>query len=321
MSKFKIFNAEPEDYSRKAFAILQEVGEVEEALLNQEVLLQRIPEIDALIVRLGLKVNREVIEKGAKLKYILSATTGTDHIDMEAAKEHNIEVVCLKGEEAFLRSIPSTSEYTWALLLALLRNLPQAYQHVLDTGWDRQLFRGHNIAGKKLGILGLGRVGRLVAGYALAFGCELAAYDPFKTEWMEGVQRMEKAEDLMQWSEILCIHIPYDADTHHFLNENLMRLLPQGALMVNTSRGGVWDEAAIVRLLEANHLGGVATDVIEGELTSTQRNKSPLLRQAMHDARVLVTPHIAGATYESMEMTEIFIAKKFKKRFNRTKDK
>ncbi len=316
MKRWKIWNAEPEDYSRKAFQILTQVGEVEEALLDQASLLEKIPEIEVLIVRLGLQVDEAVLSRAQQLKYILSATTGTDHIDMETATRMGIEVVCLKGEESFLRSIPSTAEHTWALLLALMRHIPQAYQHVLQEGWDRQIFRGHNLSQKRLGILGLGRVGRQVATFAVTFGCETGYYDPAPRTSMDGLQRFPSAEALMEWSEILCIHIPYDKSTHHFLNHDRLQYLPQGALVVNTSRGGIWDEKALVHLLQTNHLGGVATDVIENELEATLRNNSPLLQQAKIDQRILITPHIAGATFESMEMTEVFIAQKFVRSIN-----
>lgn len=312
MKKWKIWNAEPEDYSRKAFHLLGDVGDVQEELLDQAALLEKIPEIEVLIVRLGLQVDQAILRRAKQLKYILSATTGTDHIDMETATELDIKVVCLKGEEAFLRSIPSTAEHTWALLLALIRHLPQAYQHVIQNGWDRQIFRGHNLSGKRLGVLGLGRVGCQVATFAKTFGCETGFYDPAPSILMHGLQQFPSAEQLLQWSEILCIHIPYDKSTHHYLNYERLQHLPLGALLVNTSRGGVWDETALVRLLQADHIGGVATDVIENELDEVQRSASPLLQQAKKDQRILITPHIAGATFESMEMTEIFIAKKFR---------
>lgn len=309
---FTILNAEPEDYSRKAVKILEKVGKVIEKELSQDTILDEIKGVDALIVRLGIKVSRELIEKGGRLKYILSATTGTDHIDLEAAKEKGIEVICLKGEETFLRTIPSTSEHTWALLLAILRNLNAAANHVLEDGWNRQLFRGNNLLGKKIGILGLGRVGRHVARYAMAFNCKVAAYDPYKTEWLDGVQRFDTAEALLGWSDILSIHIPLDDSTNGFLNKELLQHLPKGAILVNTSRGGVWDEDAILELLDNKHLGGVATDVIQHEQDVSLRAKSKMIAYAKEHTNLLITPHIAGATFESMEMTEIFIANKLK---------
>lgn len=312
-----MLNAESQDYSRKAYQILCKLGAVTEKNLTKEELPAYLHTCEILIVRLGIKVTKEVMDSAPKLRYIVSATTGTDHIDMEAANKKGIEIVCLKGETAFLESIPSTAEHTWGLLLSLLRHIPQAHEHVRHGGWDRQKFRGHNLSSQKLGILGLGRVGRQVARYALAFGCEAAACDPYIEHWPNNeVQRFQAAADLLQWCDILCIHIPYTADNHHFLNRTLLAHLKTGAVLVNTSRSGIWDERAIVELLQSRQISALATDVIDNEQTTELRAKSPLLKYAQLHPHVLITPHIAGATFESMRMTEVFIAEKLTKIIN-----
>lgn len=311
MKTWKILNAESADYSRKAYQILCKLGEVQEENYSQTQLLENIKDFDILIVRLGLQVNRDILDKAPRLRYILSATTGTDHIDMEYANKKGIQVICLKGEAQFLQTIPSTAEHTWALLLALLRHIPDAFSHVQQGGWDRQLFKGHNLSGKKLGILGLGRVGKQVGNYALAFGCETGAYDPYLEQWPNpGITRFETATALLQWCDILCIHIPYDASSFRFLNRQLLTGLRKGAIIINTSRSGIWDEKAVVSLLRSGHLAGVATDVIDHEQEPDLRKQSSLVKYAKTCQNVLITPHIAGATYESMEMTEEFIAEK-----------
>ncbi|MBL7860711.1 MAG: hypothetical protein JNJ65_06065 [Cyclobacteriaceae bacterium] len=309
----RILNAEPHEYSRKAYSILSELGTVTEQELSQQQLEEEIQGFDVLIVRLGLRVTREVINRGKSLKFILSATTGTDHIDLTAAAERNIQVICLKGEEEFLRSIPSTAEHTWALLLALVRQLPGAVQSVQQGQWNRDAFKGHNLSGKRLGIFGLGRVGKQVAHYARAFNCEVAAYDPDQSTWLEFVHRFPEARALAGWSDIICIHIPYSAKTHHFIGKELLPHFKKGSLVINTSRGGVWDEPFVGEYLQRGNLAGVATDVLEFELEAEKRATSPLLKAMKENYNVIITPHIAGATYESMEMTEMFIAEKLKK--------
>lgn len=307
----KILNAEAEDYSREALQILLQIGTVDEKNLTQGELLDNIAPYTIVIVRLGLKVDKAVIDKATHLRFIVSATTGTDHIDVEYAAQKGIQIVCLKGETDFLQSIPSTAEHTWALLLSVLRNIPAAYRHVLEGAWERHLFRGHNLSGQKIGILGLGRVGRQVARYAGAFGCDTGAYDAYLKEWpMPEVARFHNATSMLQWCDILCIHIPYSADNHHFLNRTMLAHLKTGAVVVNTSRSGIWDERAIVELLQSHQIVALATDVIDNEQTPSLRTESPLLQYAHDNPQVLITPHIAGATFESMHMTEVFIAKK-----------
>ncbi|PJF38429.1 MAG: hypothetical protein CUN55_17310, partial [Phototrophicales bacterium] len=203
--------AEAEGFSRTAYQLLSKLGDVSEMNFSQEELTIHVANCEILIVRLGLNISSTVMDAAPKLRYIASATTGTDHIDLEAARQRNIKVVTLKGETAFLESIPSTAEHTWALLLALLRKIHVAYSHVVRGGWNRQRFRGNNLAGRKFGILGLGRVGRQVAQYALAFGCEIAAFDPYLETWPnQNVFRFETAAELLRWCDILSIHIPYD---------------------------------------------------------------------------------------------------------------
>ena len=163
----RILNAEALGYCDEARVILRELGEVAEGNLDREELLARLPGYDVLIVRLAHQVDREVIDTGRHLKVIVSATTGLDHIDTSYAASKGIAVLSLRGEAAFLDSIWATAEHTWALLLAVLRRIPQAFASARAGHWDRDLFRGNELAGKRLGIVGLGRVGRKVARYLL----------------------------------------------------------------------------------------------------------------------------------------------------------
>jgi D-3-phosphoglycerate dehydrogenase len=196
-------------------------------------------------------------------------------------------------------------------LLALIRHIPAASQHVAAGGWDRNLFKGNNLSGKKLGILGFGRVGKQVAGYAKAFGMAVQACDPYSGEWMDGVKQLTDAAQLFSQSDIISIHIPA-AGNDGFASAQLLGHLKPHALLINTSRGSVWDETAVAALLENEKIAGVATDVIAHELDANDRQQSPLLRlAAQHHPRLIVTPHIAGATYESMHATENFVAEKW----------
>jgi D-3-phosphoglycerate dehydrogenase / 2-oxoglutarate reductase len=278
--RFDILNAEPKEYSREAHGVLSTLGKVEETEVSQQQLKERIKDFDVLIVRLGLKVDREIIVAGNRLKFILSATTGTDHIDMEAAEQNNVRVICLKGEEEFLQSIPSTAEHTWGLILSLMRHIPDAFSHVKEGNWNRNIFKGHNLAGKNVGIIGLGRVGKQVASFATAFRCQVGAYDPYQKNWLDFVKRYERVEEILAWSDITCIHIPYDQRNHYFMGEKLLPFCKVGSVLINTSRGAVWQEKVVVDLLKKNHLAGVATDVLENELDEKLRTDSALVKLA-----------------------------------------
>ena len=154
MSRPRILNAEPDGYSSRARAELQEVADVTEEVLDREALMRALPDYDALIVRLGHRVDAPLLEAGPQLRVVATATTGLDHIDLKAAKERGVEVLSLRGESEFLRGVVATAEHTWALLLALLRRIPLASAAAKQGEWDRDAFRGRELDGKRLAARG-----------------------------------------------------------------------------------------------------------------------------------------------------------------------
>jgi D-3-phosphoglycerate dehydrogenase len=304
-ARWRVLNAEPAEYSDEARRLLSEVADLDERALDRAGLLASIHDADALIVRLRFQIDREVLEAGPALKAIVSATTGLDHIDLAAARARGITVLSLRGETEFLRTIRATSEHTWALLLALVRRIPAADASVREGRWTRDAFRGHELAGRNLRIIGLGRVGRHVAGYGAAFGMHVAAYDPAATEWMDGVERRPSLAALVGDADVISVHVPLDAATRGMVNGTVLASVPAHAVLVNTSRGEVLDEQAVADALRERRLAGAAVDVV-----SAERGAGSPLRDALADRslNLVVTPHIAGATWESMARTELFMA-------------
>ena len=311
MPRFRILNAEPDKYSHQAFEILASLGEVTDGSLTRSELLIRIPEFDVLIIRLDHQIDSEILNHAARLKAIVTATTGLDHIDVACAEAKNIKVLSLRGETEFLRGIPATAEHTWALLLALARRIPAATQSVLAGEWQRDRFKGHDLAGKTLGILGLGRIGEMVASYGQVFGMHVVAYDPYRKNWPPEVERFISQGDMLRQSQVLCLHVPLNEETTNLLGASELAQLPPRALLVNTARGQIIDEAALLSALERGHLAGAALDVIWDERAGGPK-RSPLVQYARTHDNLLITPHIAGATYESMAATEIFMARKLR---------
>jgi D-3-phosphoglycerate dehydrogenase len=306
----RILNIEPDAYSAEARSILQQIGTVDEAIIGREELLRVLPAYDVLILRLKHQVDREVLDAGTRLKAVVSATTGLDHIDEEYAAQKGVAVLSLRGETEFLRQVSATAELTWALLLSLFRRLPQAIHSVRRGLWERDCYRGTELYGKRLGILGLGRVGRKVANYGLAFGMSVLAYDPYAAEWPGDVRYVAALPDLLRRSDILSIHVPLNEQTQGMLGLKELAELPLGAVVVNTSRGEILDENALVLGLESGRIGGGALDVMCHEREPELRERSPLLAYARWHDNLILTPHIGGATRESMKRTEIFMAYK-----------
>jgi D-3-phosphoglycerate dehydrogenase len=306
----RILNAESLDYSPVARKILRGLGTLEEADLQRPELLSRLNTIDVLIVRLRNYIDRQVIDAAPQLKAIVTATTGLDHIDIAYASERGIAVLSLKGEIEFLRSIPATAEHTWGLLLALVRNLPWAYQSVLEGDWQRDRFRGRDLAGRSLGIVGLGRIGEKIARYGQAFGMNVAAYDPYRQDWLPNVERCQTLETLCRQSEIISLHVPLNGETRGMFGAQELSWLPSGALLINTARGAVLDETVLLETLKSGQLGGAALDVLSDETTSSRSLTAHLIEYARSHSNLLLTPHIGGATIDSMHATEIFMARK-----------
>ncbi len=306
----RILNVEPHNYSSLAVDRLRQVGAVRLEELGRDELICALPDVDVLIVRLGFRVDRELLAAGPRLRAVVTATTGLDHIDLEAAQELGIEVLSLQGETEFLDQVFATSEHTWALLLALIRRIPRAHEEASQGAWDRDSLKGRELAGQCLGLVGLGRIGRKVATYGIAFGMRVVAFDPDPERWVDGVGRKESLMALAHESDVLSIHVPLTPETLDLVNASVLAALPEGAVLVNTSRGGVVDEEALLSALKTGRLGGAAVDVIKDEGSAEALKANPLLSFAKTSDRLIVTPHIGGATFESMEKTEIFMAEK-----------
>jgi len=312
-----ILNAEPEGYSRKAYEVLNTIGNVVEEECDRERLFTLIPEINILIVRLGHRVDNELFEKASKLKIVVTATTGLNHIDLDAAAKHGVTVLSLKGERAFLDSLTATAELTWALLLALVRKLPEAIEHVNHGGWDRDLFKGNQLKEKVLGIVGYGRLGSLVARYGHAFDMRVIATDPYVEDMESYVEKVEM-DELLSSADVISLHVNYDETTHGMMDEKVFQKVKPGAVLVNTSRGELIDEKAMLKALDLGTLSGVALDVLsyESNKTASWPKDSEVWKRLSSDLNILIAPHIGGATFESMEETEIFMANKLKRYIN-----
>lgn len=304
----KVLIAESGGFSPEATAMLEAVADVTSADLSRPELLEEVGDVEVLWVRLRTPIDREVLDRAPKLKAIVTATTGLDHIDLEACQERGVEVFSLRGEQAFLKDILATAEHTILLMLAWLRQLPSATRHVEGGGWDRDPFRGGEIRGRTVGVLGYGRLGKLVARLLVAFGARVLTHDPHVgPDEVEAPTRWVPLDELLGQCSILSLHVPLESQTRHLIDATTLTGMQPGALLINTSRGDVVDEAAVLQALESEHLGGYAADVLSGERSSGMGHH-PLVRLAASDPRVLLTPHIGGATWESTHKTERFLA-------------
>jgi len=248
------------------------------------------------------------IPAGCRCRILAVPVTGLDHIDLDGCAAANIRVASLRGEVAFLRNIRPTAEHTIALVLALLRRLPAAHASVLEGRWDREAFQGHELYGGTAGIIGMGRLGTALARYYHAFDMRVLGHDT-RADFPEGpARRCDSLDELLAESDIISVHVAYHPGTRHLIHAgNLARVRP-GAVLVNTARGGVIDDTALLDALRSGRLAGAALDVVDGEPDVGRDH--PLVRYAREHENLILTPHIAGNTTESREKTAAFVAQK-----------
>ncbi|MFA5295601.1 MAG: NAD(P)-dependent oxidoreductase [Methanoregulaceae archaeon] len=311
MQKLKILCPEPENFSEKGLQLMASIGHLDAVPLSQQDFEVMAPDYDILAVRLQLHITAEIIHSSKKLQVILSPTTGTDHIDIKSAKDANIKIFSLKGENVFLESVYSSAEHTFALLLSLIRYIPSSFDSVKRFEWVQGPFRGHELHGKVLGILGFGRIGKKMAHYANAFGMDVVYFDPYVDCCEGNALRLTETEEFYNRSEILTIHVPLDHSTHSLVGKKEIEMLPRDAFIVNTARGAIVDYSALLRALETEHIAGAAIDVLTCEPTLNDIDLQLIEYSKTHN-NLIITSHIAGATWESIEKTDVFVIEKLK---------
>lgn len=285
--------------SEKGLELLRQEIEVDYLPgLSKEEILKRIAGYEALMVRSGTKVTRDIIEAGTNLKIIGRAGVGVDNIDVEAATERGIVVVNSPGGNT-----RAAAEHTIALMLALARNIPQAHMSLKQGEWKRNKFMGMEVYGKTLGIIGLGRIGREVAKRAQGLGMEVIAYDPYISE--ESAERISvqlvDLPTLLQKADIVTVHTPLTKETKHLIGEEELKTMKKGAKIINTARGGIVDELALAKAIEEGIIKGAAIDVFEQEPPPPEH---PLFKLE----QVIVTPHLGASTVEAQEYVAVDVA-------------
>ncbi len=287
--------------SKEGLEILEKSGleVVYKPGLPYEELLEIIPEFHGLVIRSGTKVTREVIERAKNLKVIGRAGTGLDNVDIPAANEKGIVVMNVPGGNTL-----SAAEHTLALLFALARKVPQAVASLKAGKWEKKKFMGVELNGKVLGIIGLGRIGNIVADRAIGLKMKVIAYDPFvspETAEKKGIE-LVSLEDLFKRADFITIHTPLTKETYHLVDEKAFSLMKDGVYLINCARGGIIDEEALYEAMVSGKVAGAALDVFEKEPVDPEH---PLLKLD----NFIGTPHLGASTVEAQKVVAVEIAK------------
>jgi D-3-phosphoglycerate dehydrogenase len=265
--------------------------------LSPDELLLEIESADALLVRSQTKVTAEVIEKAARLKVIARAGVGVDNINVQAATQKGIVVVNAPDGNTI-----STAEHTFAMLLSLSRNIPQAYHSLLQNEWKRKEYVGTELSNKTLSIIGLGRIGTELSKRAKAFQMKVVAFDPYLTDERAKELNVQKAtfEEAIALGDYITVHTPLTKATHHLINRDVMKKMKPGVRLLNCARGGIIDEQALYDAIKEGIVAGAALDVFEEEPPKDH----PLLSLP----QVIATPHLGASTREAQENVAIDVS-------------
>lgn len=266
---------------------------VEKPGLPPDELKTEIAGYDAIVVRSATKVTREIIEAGSNLKVIGRAGVGLDNVDKKAADERGIKVVNTPAATSI-----SVAELALGMMLAAARHLGQGTVSLKQGRWDKKKFKGVELYGKTLGIIGIGRIGSELAKRAEALGMTVYFYDPYVKETQFGVAK--DLPELLSEADFISLHIPHTEATHHIIGKKEFGEMKKGAILVNAARGGVVDEEALYEALKSGKLRAAAIDVFETE---------PVTEHKLFELEnVVLTPHVGAQAEEGQLRAGIQIA-------------
>ncbi len=272
---------------------------------------QGIKDFDVVSVFIYTKIDKQILQELPGLKLIATRSTGFDHIDLKGCKKRKIAVcnVPFYGEN-------TVAEHTFALILSLSRNVHKAYVRVLRRDFSIEGLKGFDLKEKTLGVIGAGHIGLHVVRIAKSFGMDVLVYDLNQDKFLADVLGFEYVpfEDLLTKSDIITLHVPYNKFTHRLINKDTIKLIKKGAILINTSRGGVVETEALIEGLDKKILAGVGLDVLEGEELIREEKqllydlkKSEALGNLVRDHillsrdNVVFTPHMAFYSQEALE--------------------
>ena len=247
----------------------------------------------------------EEVLKDSNVKVINTASTGLNHIDLNYCKENNIDVWSLKEDYELINYLPSTSELAFGLMMSLMRNIPSGYNHVKSGGWDYEPYVGHQIKGKTIGVIGYGRLGKIMCDLFYGWGVKLLASDPYeRITTARGVP----LDELLEKSDEVFLHTHVTDETRGMVDEEFISYMKEGSYLINTARGELVDEEAIIESIKVGHLKGYGTDVIKDEFGDIKNSK---LVEFSKSNNVLITPHIGGMTIEGSTKAYHWAVNKF----------
>lgn len=284
--------------SKAGLKILEQMEGIETVVksgLTPQQVREELKSCDGIIIRSGTTLTAEILDGQERLKVIARAGVGVDNIDLDAATRAGILVMNTPAGNTI-----STAEHTFAMMLALSRNIGPAHASMKSGKWDRKSFQGTQLAGKTLAVLGLGRIGLSVAARAVAFEMKVVGYDPFLSEDKAkefGIELYRDVDEVVTRCDYLTVHTPLTDETRGIINAERLKKMKKGVRLINCARGGIIDEQALADAIESGHVAGAALDVFVEE--------PPKDRRLVDLPQVLATPHLGASTEEAQELVAV----------------
>jgi phosphoglycerate dehydrogenase-like enzyme len=285
---------EPEITRDKLSKLLSENSDIEYLFAN--------PNKQSFILDRGILEN-------SNIKIINTCSTGLNHIDLDYCKENGIVVWSLKEDYKLINDLPSTSELAFGLMMSLLRNIPKSFHSVRDGNWDYEPYVGHQIKGKTIGVIGYGRLGKIMCRLFDGWGVKVLVDDPYEYN-IDVRDSKGSRKRLLNSSDVVFLHTHITDETRGMVDDEFLSEMKKGSYLVNTARGELVDEDSIIKSIEQGHLKGYGTDVIKDEFGDIQNSK--LVEFSINpNNNVVITPHIGGMTIEGQTKAYLWAVRKF----------
>jgi D-3-phosphoglycerate dehydrogenase / 2-oxoglutarate reductase len=264
-------------------------------------------------------LNEEVLD-GTSIKLINTCSTGTNHIDKEYCKKKNIEIWSLTKDMDLINDLPSTSELAFGLMLSLVRNINMGFNSVKNGNWDYEPYIGRQLKELTLGIIGFGRLGKIMADFSIGFGIKILVYDPYVKKYENGTKVLGNMnryyecvskEYLCKNSDVVSLHVHVTDETRYMVNNDFLKNMKDKSYLVNTSRGELVNEEDIINNLKSGKLYGYGTDVIFDEFNGENSKLVELSKTNKYN--IVITPHVGGMTWEGQQKAFLYATRKFKK--------
>jgi D-3-phosphoglycerate dehydrogenase len=293
--------------------IFQKYFECDFCEYNEDYFIKNISKYTILVPHLYLDLSSQLIGQAKNLKYLFTPSTGTNHIDLQAVKENDINFYCLSDNADFISEISSTAELAWLLILSANRRIIPLNRRVIsENSWKNNDIRGNQLKNKTIGIIGFGRLGKMVYEYAKSFDMNILIYDIDENSVLGFENHVIDFDGLIKSSDIITLHPKLNDTSFEMINRHSISLMKDGVIIINTSRGDVINSEDLLSSLESGKVGFAALDVLKNEFHSGKLPNDPLIEYALeqnNSDKILITPHAGGATLDAHKVVFKHVAK------------